>query len=205
MKESMIFYPARGTTKMEAQPEGNRTQYGLTSTFCGLQLHAGDHTYHKRGGLYSAFLFDKIDYRYDGLLKSLGINDVPALGCLIGRLCGQDDELIRFRITEEDPTHIVVCYDCRDVKLDEVAKLNPDAMSISTPMPHLGDQGIYRNQWIQAVFPLDRINTTDDPYVEYYDDLYDFEPDVADLYHCHASEEVDSESIISTRLQAFGF
>ena len=205
MKDSKVFYPARGTTKMEAQPEGHRTQYGWTSTFCGLQLHAGDHTYHKRGGLYSAFLFDKIDYRYDGLLKSLGINDVPALGCLIGRLCGQDDELIRFRITEEDPTHIVVCYDCRDVKLDEVAKLNPDAMSISTPMPHLGDQGIYRNQWIQAVFPLDRINTTDDPYVEYYDDLYDFEPDVADLYHCHASEEVDSESIILTRLQAFGF
>ena len=121
MKESTIFYPARGTTKMEAQPEGNRTQYGWTSTFCGLQLHAGDHTYHKRGGLYSAFLFDKIDYRYDGLLKSLGINDVPALGCLIGRLYGQDDELIRFRITEEDPTHIVVCYDCRDVKLDEVS------------------------------------------------------------------------------------
>ena len=53
MKESMIFYPARGTTKMEAQPEGNRTQYGWTSTFCGLQLHAGDHTYHKRGGLYT--------------------------------------------------------------------------------------------------------------------------------------------------------
>lgn len=205
MKDSKIFYPARGTTKMEAQPEGTRTQYGWTSTFCGLQLHAGDHTYHKRGGLYTAFLFDKIDYRYDGLLKSLGINEVPAIGCLIGRLYGQDDKLIRFRITDEDPTHVVVCYDCKDVKLEEVSALQPVAMSVSAPMSHLGDQGIYDNQWIQAVFSLDRINLTEDAYEEYYDGVYDFEPDVADLYHYHATEEVDSESIIMTRLQTFGF
>ncbi len=89
--------------------------------------------------------------------------------------------------------------------MEEVSALQPVAMSVSAPMSHLGDQGIYDNQWIQAVFSLDRINSTEDAYEEYYDGMYDFEPDVADLYHYHATEEVDSESIILTRLQTFGF
>ena len=208
-KDSSVFYPARGTTKMEAQPEGKRTQYGWTSTFCGLQLHIGDHMYRKRGGLYKAFLFDEMDYRYEGLVRSLGIDALPALGGLIGRLCEKqegDGDLIRFRVTEDYPTHVALCFDCRDVSLDDVRALQPEAVSVSAPIPHMDNNSVvYDRQWIQAVFPLDRINDTEDVYADYYDDTYDDDPDVADLTHCHAGGGVDSDTVIETRLRAFGF
>ena len=208
-KDSKVFYPARGTTKSEGQPEGARTQYGWTSTFCGLQLHIGDHMYRKRGGLYRAFLFDVIDYRYEGLLRSLGIDDVPALGVLIGTLCEKqegDGDLIRFRVTDDRPTDIVVCYDYNEVKLEDVVALQPTAVSVSAKIPHMDSNStIYDDRWIQAVFPLDRINDTEDVYEDYFDGLYDEDPDVADLTHCHAGGGVDSDTVIETRLRAFGF
>lgn len=195
-KDAKEFYPARGTIKMEGQVQGKRTQYGWTSTYCNLQLHIGDHLYQKRGGLYAAFLFDEIDYRYDRLLKSLGIESAQPIGGLIGQYYDQDGDVIRFRVTEDNPTHVVFCYKYErdDEVIESVKALEPVAMSIAQT-----------KRWLQAVFSLDRLNDTPDIYAEYYDDFYDVEPDVADMYHYHASKDVSSDAIIETRLCVCGF
>lgn len=195
-KDSKIFYPARGTTIREGQVQSNRTQYGWTSTYCNLLLHMGDHLYRKRGGLQEAFLFDKTDYRYVSLQKSMGIYSVPAKGGLIGNYIDMQGDVIRFRVTEDNPTHVVFCYDYDgdDELLKKLADLHPVALSVAQT-----------RRWLQAVFPLDRINDTEDIYADYFDDDFDLEPDVADLYHYHANKEVDSDAIIETRLCLFGF
>jgi hypothetical protein len=193
-EQSTVFYPSRGTTKQHGQAAGRRTQYGWTSNYCNLELHMGNYMYQKRGGLYRAFLFDPIDYRYHALMESLGIDSVPALGALIGSYIGQEGEKIRFRVTEDEPTDIVLCYDYNPKYLDELSRLHHVAVSVA-------QTGL----WAQAVFGLARVNHNEAPRSDLYDGLYDLEPDVADLVTFHAHEELEPATIIDTRLRRFGF
>lgn len=183
-------------------PHCFHTQYGHTAPGKNLELHVGDHLYLKRGGMRKAFVFDNYDYRYETLLKSLGLPienkrfEHFHLGTLVGYIVGTEaeDNKICFRITEQNATHllIVVDEDGNSPLLTDVRYI-PDAIAIESP---------YKATYL--VYSLARKNTHQD-LANLYDDKYDTEPDDADLTGCHWCEEMTPEEIIKYRLRICEF
>lgn len=191
------FYALRGVPgKSTGHTIAYHTQFGHTSTYCGLELHLGDHLFRKRGGVQRAFLPDQPDYRYQTLMKSMGIDiyQEDVLGCLIGNIYDvREDGVIRFRISEDQPGDLVVFWPNIDKIYGAVYRLHPTAINLSP-----------NGEWFQAVFSLARKNTIE-PEDDFYDDFYDFSPDAADLTGTHWAEDLSDSEIIKNRLELCGF
>ncbi|MBO4855414.1 hypothetical protein J5500_03365 [Candidatus Saccharibacteria bacterium] len=191
-----LFYAKRGVGEWFGFTCAYHTQFGHTSTYCGLELHAGDHIFRKRGGVQSAFMPDGPDYRYQSLIKSLGIDVYTddVIGCLLGNYYGPGEKgVIRFRISEEEPGEIVVFWRMIDKIYGTVNRLNPEAITVSPT-----------GEWFQAVFSLARRNTRD-PDSDFYDDEYDISPDSVDLTGTHWAKDLTEAEIIDNRLRLCGF
>ncbi|MBQ8157307.1 hypothetical protein IJ102_02890 [Candidatus Saccharibacteria bacterium] len=190
------FYPARGTSAIDGYVEGNTTQYGLTSTYCGLQLHMGNYLYKKRGGSKRAFLFDPVDdYRYYALIKLLGLDDMPACGALLGNFVDQVEHyMIKFKVTEEHPTHLLLALRYSPELILKLEKIEDAIFSIAP-----------KNKWVQAAFWLNRNAPISCGRVEDYDDYYDIEPDEVDLCVDYAEDGLSGEDLTRIRLQVAGF
>ncbi len=172
------------------------TQYGHTCLYCRLELHVGDHLFRKRGGSSKAMLPDEFDYRYESLAMSLGVYVMPdkIIGALLGNFYDQvENDVIRFRISEDFPTHTVIFWEYDEETLRAIKALEPTAISVSPNM-----------KWFQAVFSLARKNDVG-PSDKFYDDFYDLEPDAADIYGSHWGEDLPESEIISERLHVCGF
>ncbi len=189
-------YAKRGIYDNNGFTDMYDTMYGHTSTYCGLQLHIGDHLYRKRGGSQNAFMPDRVDYRYESLAKSLGV-DVAVdkmVGAFIGNFCGRtEDNVIRFRVSEEGPSDVVYIWRYEENLFHEVLNLNPSAITTTK---------FY--DWFQAVFSLDRENVVG-PSSEFYDDYYDISPDSVDCYGDHWSDDISIGKIVRLRLELCGF
>ena len=173
-----------------------KTQYGHTSLYCRLELHVGDHLYRKRGGSSEAFLPDKFDYRYESLAMSLGVLEEQAMikGAYLGNYYGEtEDGNIRFRISEESPTDLIIVWEYDPETYEKILQLKPTAITIAQDL-----------KWFQAVFSLARENQSG-PSDEFADGYYDEEPDSVDAYEYHWAPDLPESKIIDLRLHVCGF
>lgn len=173
------------------------TMYGHTARVANLELHAGNYEYAKRSDTRRVFVLDRDDYRFMCLRKNIGVYEVPhVVGCLLGCLIAVEGDLIRFRIKEDGPSHLLLC--CIDgAKAKEKARqANPEAL---TDYP---GHGVFF-----VVYSLSRKKTSDynRDEDEYYDDFYDDDPDGADIYSGRHDDELDETSLIRLRLKISGF
>ncbi len=189
-------YAKRGIYDNSGYTDMYDTQYGHNSTYCRLQLHMGNHQFRKRGGVHEAFMPDRIDYRYESLAKSLGVNVAPdkMVGAFIGHYCGRgDDNVICFRVSEDAPSDVVYLWRYEEDIFHKVLNLDPLAISAAQ---------YYK--WFQAVFSLDRKNT-EGPSDEFFDETYDYAPDAVDCCESHWCDDVPGDEIALLRLRLCGF
>lgn len=174
------------------------TQYGYTATVGKLDLHAGRFMCSKRGGLEKAFMLDEPDYRFMNLLAHMGLSSSHVHGYVLGNLYDCDGGRIRFRITDEGPTEILVCYSAVKKLVDEVNTFGlPIVAAFSTDLKHYF-----------AVYSLSRPGGT--PYSgELNDNMFDCEPDPQDLkdfwFSPDGVSELDENEIARERLKKSGF
>ena len=191
-----LFYVWREVGGFKGAIPAYHTQYGHTSTLRNLELHIGDHVYRKRGGLNKAFSPDPFDYRYESLMKSLGIcvHRDEIIGCFLGNFYEVNAKgHICFRVSETDPSDILIIWRNIDQVFDTVRALDPVA---------LNDNGV--GTWMHAVFSLARKNVEDaDP--KFYDDMYDFSPDSVDAIGSHWADDLTESEIIAEPLKLCGF
>ena len=185
-----------GTNLHSEVVEETLTKYGRTIKVANLELHAGNSQYAKRSDAGYAFVFDRDDCRYQSLRKNIGIFEVPHVcGCLVGCLVGFEDGVIRFRIKEDEPSHLLMCCIDSEHAKEVAKKANPDAIS---------DYSGHRTFFV--VYSLARPNPTNcNNGDEHYDDYYDEDPDGADVYDGRYDGELGGIDIIRLRLKYSGF
>jgi hypothetical protein len=173
------------------------TKYGHTVRVENLELHVGNFEYAKRGDTRRVFVFDRDDYRFQKLRQNIGVYQVPhVVGCLLGCLVGVEGDLIRFRVNETRPSHLLMC--CMDSeRVRELAlKAEPDALSDYT------GHGVFF-----VVYDLARRHSMDySRGQECFDGYYDEDPDVEDYYNGSYDAMLDEDdSLIEMRLKYSGF
>ena len=172
------------------------TQYGHTARVSNLELHAGNAEYARRSDTRRVFVLDRDDARFMCLRKNIGVYEVPhVVGCMLGCLVAVEGDLIRFRIKEDDPSHLLLCcMDSPEAK-EKARQANPEAFT------DFVGHGVFF-----VVYSLSREKTTDySRGDEYYDGFYDDDPDGADVYSGQRDNELDDTSIIRLRLELSGF
>ena len=171
------------------------TMYGHTARVANLELHAGNYEYAKRSDTRRVFVLDRDDYRFMCLRKNIGVYEVPhVVGCLLGCLIAVEGDLIRFRIKEDDPSHLLMCcMDSAGAK-EKAQEANPEAL---TDFP---GHGVFF-----VVYSLSRKKTSDYTRPECYDNFYDDDPDGADVYSGRYDNGLDECSVIRHRLKISGF
>ncbi len=197
MQKDQIFTVNCGLGEDSALENAYHTQYGHTTISGNLRLHIGDHLFRKRGGPMRAFKFDEMDYRYESLMKSLGIPTNREFGFHLGNLYGKDYEAnqIMFCITESHPTDIMVAipHRFRNHAIMKETQYTPDAI-VEDDM-----RGFF-----YSVYSLARPNSRE-LHKEWYDGYFDMEPDEADLSGDHYHKELTATEIIEYRLNICGF
>jgi hypothetical protein len=197
MQNGQIFTAYCGAGDMCSMENAFHTQYGHTIVSGKLCLHMGDHLFRKRGGAMHAFTFDAIDYRYESLMKSLGLPANKLFGFLLGNLYDKNYEngQIRFRITEECPTDIMLAipFSFREHAIMKSTQYIPDAITEDDA-----------RDLFYAVYSLARPNCKEE-HKEWNDDYFDIEPDEVDLSGDHYHSELSAEEIIKYRLSICGF
>ncbi|MBR0134173.1 hypothetical protein IJM16_02820 [Candidatus Saccharibacteria bacterium] len=184
-----------GTALRHEDTEEILTKYGHTARVGNLELHAGNYEYSRRGDANWVFVLDRDDYRYISLRKNIGVYDIPnVVGCLLGCLVGIEGDLIRFRITESKPSHLLLCCIDTETSREKAQAAQPDALT--------DEAG--RNCFF-AVYSLSRPVTSN--YArgdDYYDNYYDDDPDSEDVYDDRNSE-LSEHDLVQLRLSSSGF
>ena len=184
-----------GTNLHTEYVEKTLTRYGHRDRFGNLELHAGNFQYDMRADTKRVFVFDRDDYRFIHLRKNIGVYEVSHVtGCLLGCLIDAEEDLIRFRIDEKKPSHLLMC--CMDVEgvKEKAVNAKPDAIT-----------DFMRNEFIVA-YPLSRPkNTPNDRGAGYEDHYYDNDPDEPDVYDGKYDFEMSEKHLIEYRLEISGF
>jgi hypothetical protein len=171
------------------------TRYGHTARFGNLELHIGNFQYDMRADTKRVFVFDRDDYRFIHLRKNIGVYEVSHVtGCLLGCLIGTEGDLIRFRIDEKKPSHLLMC--CMDVEGVKEKAINAEPDAIADFM---------RNEFVVA-YSLGRPKSTpNDRGAECEDHYYDNDPDEPDVYDGKYDFEMSEKHLIEHRLEISGF
>lgn len=172
------------------------TRYGHTVRVANLELHLGNHEYAKRSDTKRPFVMDRDDYRFQALRKNIGVYQVPhVVGCLLGCLVGVEGDLIRFRVRETEPSHLLLCCIDSDRAKGLAKDANPEALS-----DYVG-HGVFF-----VVYYLARKHTANyGRSEEYFDNYYDEDPDVEDCFDDSIDERIDDDTVIKLRLKHSGF
>ena len=172
------------------------TKFGHTVRVKNLELHVGNFEYAKRGDTRRVFVMDRDDYRFQSLRKNIGVYQVPhVVGCLLGCLVGVEGDLIRFRVKESRPSHLLLCCIDSDRARDLAKATNPEALS-----EYPGHGAFF------VVYYLARRHTTDySRGEELYDDYYDDDPDIEDRYTGAYDDGISDDELIKLRLKFSGF
>ena len=185
-----------GTNLHFERVEETLTRYGHTARLGNLELHAGNFQYDQRSDTKRVFVFDRDDYRYIHLRQNIGVYEVSHVtGCLLGCLIDFDGDLIRFRINEREPSHLLMC--CMDVDgvREKAVKAAPDALTVSAR----------KNEFFVA-YPLSRRKYPEcGRSLEFDDHYYDDEPDEEDIYSGLSDDEMSEQELIAYRLKISGF